>query len=75
MPLLLHEVLLNDLAKRLQLAERLVLSHVVLEVRPQIHFEEIAEVGDMIAGACAHFRQPCIKLMQPVNSDHVIHIS
>ena len=55
-PLLLNEVLLDLLPNSLQLPERFVLSHVVLEVAAQVDLEEITEVGDMVARPCTHLR-------------------
>ena len=73
--LFLDKVLLDLFAEGVQLAERLVLCHVVLQMTAQVHLEEIAEVGDVVAGASAHFGQPGVKLVQSVNSDHVIDVA
>ena len=74
MALLLDEVLFHELAKSLQLAERLVLGHVVLQVAAEVDLEQVAKVGDVVSCACCHLRQPRVQLVQAVHADHVIDV-
>ena len=72
--LLPHEVLFDLLAKALKLTERLVLRHVILHVRAQVDLEQVAKVGDVVARAGTHLRQPGVKFMKAIDSDHVVDV-
>ena len=52
-----------------------MLTHVVLLVTTKVDIKEVAEVGQMVTSASAHFWEPRIQLMQPVNPNHVVNIS
>lgn len=69
------EVLLGMFAARVKFSERLMFGHVVLEVTTQVDVEEVTQVGDMVPRPSAHFGEPSVELVNPVNPDHVIHTS
>jgi len=54
-PLLLDEVLLDYFSNGVQLTERLMLGHVILQVATQVDLEQITEIRNVIARPRAHF--------------------
>eukprot|EP00354_Favella_ehrenbergii_P000015 CAMPEP_0170461464 /NCGR_PEP_ID=MMETSP0123-20130129/7358_1 /TAXON_ID=182087 /ORGANISM="Favella ehrenbergii, Strain Fehren 1" /LENGTH=226 /DNA_ID=CAMNT_0010726487 /DNA_START=880 /DNA_END=1561 /DNA_ORIENTATION=- len=75
MTLLPDEVLFDSFAERLELTEGLMLSHVVLQMSAQVHLEKVAQVRDMVTRSCAHFGQPCVELVEAINTNHVIDVA
>ena len=52
-----------------------MLGHVILEMATQVHLEQVAQVRNMVTGPCRHLREPCVQLVQPVYTNHVVDIA
>ena len=52
-----------------------MLSLMILHVRSKVDFEEVTEVGNVIAGPCRHLGKPGVEFVKAVDSDHVINVS
>ena len=54
MTFLLDKVLLDYFAHTMQLSERFMFHHVILEMATKIHLEQVTKVGYMVTSSCAH---------------------
>ena len=75
MSLFFDKILLDGLSECLQLSEAVMLGHVILEMAAQVHLKQVAQVRNVIAGPSRHLREPCVQLVQPVHTNHVVDVA